>query len=98
MLFTDRFVYLHLPKTGGTFVTQILVALHSSDQGLWARLQNLPRWRARHFNGPLGMLIWHPNKHGIRSEIPIEHQAKLVLGTVRNPFDRLVSAYEFGWW
>jgi hypothetical protein len=28
MIFTDRFVYVHEPKTGGTFVTSMLFRLY----------------------------------------------------------------------
>ena len=98
VIFTDRFVYLHLPKTGGTFVTEMLLRVHCPHPTLICRVANLPPWRARRFAGEHGVLIADRNKHGIRSEVPVAHRQKPVLATVRNPFDRFVSMYEFGWW
>jgi hypothetical protein len=98
MIFTDRFVYLHLPKTGGTFVTEMLQRLYCPHPSLLRRLANLAPWRDQRFRGPHGVLIADRNKHGIRSEVPPIHRRKPVLATVRNPFDRYVSMYEFGWW
>jgi hypothetical protein len=38
------------------------------------------------------------NQHGRCREIPPEHRHKPILTTVRNPYDRYVSQYEFKWW
>ena len=31
-------------------------------------------------------------------EIPPKHRQKPIVSTIRNPFDRYVSQYKFGWW
>ena len=38
MVITDDFVYLHMPKTGGTFVEAALDRLYSPPRGLRSRL------------------------------------------------------------
>jgi len=73
MIVTPDFVFIHLPKTGGTFVTKMLSRLYG-DQ-----LVNI-------------------DKHGTCSDIAEEHRAKPLLSTVRSPYDRYVSQYNFGWW
>ncbi len=73
MIVTPDFVFLHLPKTGGTFVTHILQQLYGD------RLVNI-------------------DKHGTCSDIPQADRGKPLLSTVRNPYDRYVSQYRFGWW
>lgn len=73
MIITPDFVFVHYPKTGGTFVTQMLSHLYG-DQ------------------------LFNTHKHGTCSDIPEEHQGKPMLSTVRNPYDRYVSQYRFGWW
>jgi hypothetical protein len=81
MLLTDKFVYIHYPKTGGTFVTEILEKIHQ--------------------NSDLGNLINTTTvgtKHGQCWEIPLEYQNKPIVSNIRSPYDRYVSAYEFGWW
>lgn len=96
MLITDQFVFIHLPKTGGTFVTQMLKSLltpskfnrkvHSArrDWGL-----KLPGYAYRYSE---------LSKHGMRKHIPPEHQHKPVLTCVRNPLDLYVSQFRFEWW
>lgn len=107
MIFTDRFVYIHQPKTGGTFVTTMLYRVHQvkRTESLWRRTFRLlgrgrltgPE-RGRRYEGRYGLFHDAGNKHGKCFEIPEAHRGKLILSTIRNPFDRYVSEYEFGWW
>lgn len=76
MILTPDFVYIHQPKTGGTFVTQALSRVYGGREGAFVDL----------------------DKHATCSEIPAEHRGKPVVSTVRNPYDRYVSQYRFGWW
>jgi hypothetical protein len=73
MILTPDFVFVHYPKTGGTFVTEMLSRIYGD------RLVNT-------------------HKHGTCSDIPEEHRGSPLLSTVRNPYDRYVSQYRFGWW
>ena len=75
MVITDDFVYIHIPKTGGTFVETALRSVMEAD-----RVRRSGR------------------KHGTVADIPEEHREKPVVTTVRNPYEHLVSHYEFGWW
>ncbi len=97
MIFTDQFVYIHEPKTGGTFVTTALLRVHGVK---WSRLTHLASTIKIElvYQTPYGTFVYHNNKHGTCSQIPAAHQHKSVLATVRNPYDVLVSQYEFGWW
>jgi hypothetical protein len=38
------------------------------------------------------------NQHGTCDDVPEEHRGKPLLSTVRNPYDRYVSQYRYGWW
>lgn len=113
MVFTDKFIYIHEPKTGGTFVREVLFRVHlpGREAGLAAAMQSLVskatgRLKAkvsgtgqtRDYQTRYGPLTFWENKHGIRSEIPKEHREKVILATVRNPYDLYVSEFEFGWW
>ncbi|HIK31851.1 MAG TPA: sulfotransferase family 2 domain-containing protein [Oscillatoriales cyanobacterium M59_W2019_021] len=81
MLLTPNFVYIHYPKTGGTFVTEILKKVHNNPEF-----------------GSLVDTTTAGTKHGQCRQIPPDHQHKPIVSTMRNPYDRYVSAYEFGWW
>lgn len=97
MIYTDRFVYVHQPKTGGTFVTTVLLRLHGVH---WSRFTQMKSGLRKElvFKGPYGAFVYDNNKHGTCDEIAKAHRLKPVLATVRNPFDTYVSQYEFGWW
>lgn len=97
MLFTDSFVYVHEPKTGGTFVTSVLFQLYEFRWTWLTRIASTLRTELVHRHR-YGALIYHNNKHGGCNEIPAAQRHKTVLATVRNPYDLYVSQYEFGWW
>src|SRR3712207_2159109 len=98
MIFTDRFVYVHEPKTGGTFVTSMLFRLYGLRWTRWTHLRNALFGEVRRRHPRYGALVHDSNKHGGCNEIPRPQRGKKVLATVRNPFDLYVSQYEFGWW
>ena len=97
MIFTDKFVYVHEPKTGGTFVTRALFQVHGAS---WTLLDQLlsALGRDRVTRGKYGTFVLNNNKHGGCNQIPASERGKKVLATVRNPLDLYVSQYEFGWW
>ena len=115
MLLADRFVYIHEPKTGGTFVSYALSQLHgglidvrpSRFVGETIRLR-LPtaafsfERRSRSGSPRTGGSRYGPlynwNDHGTCSEIPRAFRARPIIATVRNPFQKYVSGYLFGWW
>jgi len=72
MLITKDFVFVHMPKTGGTFVRSMLNKVYPD---------------AVHFD-----------KHGTCSQVPGKYRHLPRLSIVRNPFDRYVSQYHYGWW
>lgn len=76
MLLTPDFVYIHQPKTGGTFITKVLARVYGTQEGAFI----------------------DTDKHATCSEIPAGHRDKPIVSTMRNPYDRYVSQYRFGWW
>ncbi|OJH40969.1 sulfotransferase family 2 domain-containing protein [Cystobacter ferrugineus] len=82
MIITDDFVYIHPPKTGGTFVTHVLERLYLGSPE----------------RPGLGRTFLNTHKHGTCGDIPAAHLGKPLLTTVRNPYDRYVSQYYFAWW
>ncbi|MEJ7812545.1 MAG: hypothetical protein WKG32_19190 [Gemmatimonadaceae bacterium] len=97
MIFTDRFVYVHEPKTGGTSVTSALLRLHGVEWSRWFHFQTTLRVEVTRSTSH-GTFVYHNLKHGTCSEIPDAHRQKPVLATIRSPYDLYVSEYEFGWW
>ena len=109
MVITEKFVYIHMPKTGGTFVTSVLRRIHNySDDSASNRYASAP-WplravmrrlqnRSASSVSPNSWIIDLEPKHGSCHEIPERHRNRPILSTIRNPFDWYVSQYEFGWW
>lgn len=107
MVVTEKFVYIHMPKTGGTFVTTVLECLHRRVQPARKRRTQVQRVvhsvskrtgiRREHAQlyGPL--LDLEP-KHGTCHDIPSRLRHLPIFSTIRNPYDWYVSQYEFGWW
>ena len=94
MVITDRFVFVHQPKTGGSFVRQVI------DKAARAELTGFPLGRLRR----AGLL---PRRYGYQEtddwhdtcrEVPTEHRHKTIVSVVRDPFDFYVSFYHYGWW
>ncbi|HZH63242.1 MAG TPA: hypothetical protein VEY10_00030 [Flavisolibacter sp.] len=97
MVITDKFVYIHKPKTGGTFVTDALLKLYDGKWNLFLHAK-LALLKVIHYKNDFGTLSLTANKHGGCNDIPVGHQQKTIVSTIRNPFDYYVSQYEFGWW
>ncbi|MFM9072508.1 MAG: hypothetical protein ACKOOC_03770 [Cyanobium sp.] len=98
MLVTDQFVYIHAPKTGGTFVTEVLFRIYEATWGP-TRLLEYHLFRRNIFrHHKYGRFIHRFPKHASVSEIPSEYANLAVISTVRDSLDLLVSEYEFKWW
>ncbi len=96
MIITDRFVFIHQPKCGGTFVTTVLKRIHGiSNRGTWRKL--LGRKYDRRF-GPIVDSSPRTITHDGCRDIPAAHRDKPIVTTVRNPYDRYVSQFYFKWW
>jgi hypothetical protein len=98
MIFTERFVYVHEPKTGGTFVTSMLLRLYGLRWTKWTHLRLALFGKVSRRHTRYGALVHNSNKHGGCNEVPASERGKKILATVRNPYDLYVSQYEFGWW
>jgi len=88
VIITERFVYIHMPKTGGTFVEAALERLLSSQKTLYidtATDSGRLKLRAK-------------DQHQTVSQIPSVFRDRPIVFTVRNPYDHYVSFYEFAWW
>jgi hypothetical protein len=102
VLLTDRFTYIHQPKTGGTFVATVLSRLH---QGRGHSVRTVWFDPSGHDEPPdvgpgtvVQLMLTTPNQHGARKDIPSKYLGRPIVATVANPYARYVSQYEFAWW
>jgi hypothetical protein len=109
MLIASNLVYVHMPKTGGTYVTDVLSRIHQFMGGDIVRVRAhayTVTHIARRLSGNRKDLLdlqhrrsnkqWDP--HGTLAQRPVLARRIPVITTVRNPFDRYVSQYRYGWW
>jgi len=93
MLLTEKFVFIHLPKTGGTFVREMVGRLYGKGEVRdHIDLQrNPPDLKTSFF-------IMAQFSHASRKVIPDAFADLPVFGCVRNPLDRYLSQYRYGSW
>jgi len=107
MVITGEFVVINYPKTGSNFVRDALRKIYQNRQkslGLYGKLN--AKWNSR--DGNFIRELELPNiyvKHGIKksphgaySQIPERYRGRRLVSVVRNPYDRLLSIYDFRHW
>jgi hypothetical protein len=104
MILTDRFSYVHIPKTGGTFVTtKLFQTFVRQDFRTKAKKMlssfsddDYAPWpvEGKLYGGPYGS-FQHIDKHAGACEFPTR---KTVVATIRNPYSWYESLYNFRVW
>ena len=110
MILTNDFIFIHFPKNAGSFVTQCLNKIYD---GRTAKAEEkkitdyfyylFDRERTNYSKKYMSKALAYTGEkiktqHQGCEEIPGKHQQKPIVSTIRNPFDRYVSQYKFGWW
>jgi hypothetical protein len=101
VVITKDFVFIHMPKTGGTFVTEMLRKAYLGYR--WSK-EDVTTWdKCLHLRDrilrKLSLSPWvDTNKHGYCNDVPSQYKSLPILGCIRNPFDWYVSSYEMQWW
>lgn len=100
MNITDQFVFVHMPKTGGTFVSDCLRRIHGDRMEHWGP-HGAFYWRMRTaWAGLLRRPLAHRElaKHANCRAIPEAAAGLPIYSSMRDPFDWYVSNYKFGYW
>lgn len=110
MIITNDFVFIHFPKNAGSFVTDCLTRIYDkrveksgqkkvTDNFYYlfdrekTNYSKLYKSENLEYTGEKRV-----SKHQGCDEIPEKHKNKPIISTIRNPFDRYVSLYHYGWW
>lgn len=102
MNITDHFVFVHMPKTGGSFVSAVLRELYGigwlHNVLLRQELLLVIKYKLlKLING--GKVEYQEfNKHGTCRDISAEFTHLPILSCIRNPLDWYVSNYKYAWW
>lgn len=94
MLICENFLFLHIPKTGSTFVRTVLTEIY--------------RRRARQNSSafqPVELILNNPNvqgrppdQHGTFRQIPEYAKSHLVVSVARNLYGKFRSTFEYRYW
>lgn len=106
MIITEDFVFIHFPKNGGSFFRVCLKEAYLGNRkkfyfrkllsflGLY-QFRYIEKYNINKYIPGRGI---EPTFHSWCLDIPNEHQNKPIVSIIRNPFDRYVSQYKYGWW
>jgi len=104
MLVADSFVVINYPKTGTSFLRKVLKRIHGIPDNRVYRL--LSRWGIA--RPPIREYLFpklygdyptsYRDQHGVYRQIPDRHRDKPVVSIVRNPLEKYLSSYVYGWW
>ena len=100
MNITEQFVFVHMPKTGGTFVAHVLRDIYTPE---WLRSRFLRQLLFKVANSVIvKFTIEAPHielkKHAPCREIPSRYAHLPIVSCMRNPLDWYVSNYRFQYW
>ena len=96
MVIAADFVFVHLSKTGGTFVEETLKEILCRSK--FSRKLHGLRWH-HGLRIPFYKYCYEERyQHSLCNDIPQREQSKTILSCIRNPFDLYVSEYTFNWW
>jgi hypothetical protein len=94
MLVTSQFVLINLPKTGSSFVRKVIKAIYAKRRWRWGA----DRFLKELMLPPLYAIGRGPDQHGTLQQVPQAYRHLPVVSVVRNPYDKLLSMFEFRWW
>lgn len=102
MIATDKFNFIHLPKTGGSFTQKIIAKVYKNKaKSIHSKIKQKLKieYCVKHWNTEKFLFTtseW--GQHGGVNEIPNKYSNKPILSIIRNPFDWYASLYGFRYW
>jgi len=93
---SKRFVFVHIPKSGGTSIVEVLGPFEDRARLKWLWRRAFPRLLSprRRSAFRLRFQLAHTSAVDIRRKVE-DYDSLLSFGFVRNPWDRHVSMYEY---
>ena len=103
MLITENFVVLNFPKTGSSFVRNVVKSLYQR------RIDKRPLGKmlsALKIINPGYVELFPPNpahagnkdQHAAYSQIPTQFKHRPIVSAIRSPYQRFESLYRYKWW
>ena len=96
MFVTPEFIFIHLSKTGGTFVEDTLKKIFCHNIFLRAIYALKRRYDIKIPLFPYRFTQYY--QHALCNNIPAQDSHKQIVSIIRNPYELYVSEYTFEWW
>lgn len=104
MLITNHFVVLNFPKTGSSFVREVIKEIYNKRlnktliERVLIKLQIKERDFIKEILMPRFGIPDDKDQHGNYFQIPEKYRNKKIVAVIRNPYLRFESQYKFKWW
>lgn len=104
MIITKNFVFINYPKTGTTFARSAIALAYGKSRTKAHRLLRkfVSKDKQVHdLKFPKLYGNYDPSycdQHGVYRQIPVEDRHKIIGSIVRNPLQKYISSYVYGWW
>ena len=90
VIITKDFVILNLPKTGSSFVREVIISIYNKRGATSEEFMELMT--------PNTKIPTLKDQHGCYDLIPRKYQGRKIISVIRDPYLRLKSLYRYGWW
>jgi hypothetical protein len=94
MLITSHFVVINLPKTGSSFVRAVIKKIYARRRWRWGR----DRFLKELILPSVGGSRRERGQHGRLRQVPSAYRHLPLVSVVRNPYEKLLSMFEYSWW
>ena len=108
MLICDDFNILNFPKTGSTFVRDVIKEIYEARYKKNSLLKIAQRLKIieppftelllPNFQSPNRNTRHGKGQHGAYCQIPERYIDKKIVAVIRNPYEIFLSTYKMGWW
>lgn len=100
MLICPDFIILNSPKTGSSFVREVVKTIFDNRYKKFLYRRMIKFGLKEHYQELMfpHFMMGYPDQHGGYYQIPSKFINRKIVSVVRNPYHKFLSEYRFRWW